>query len=289
MPAQDTSIIKEKIISVLKRNGPSLPVHIAGEIESSTLFTSAFLSELISEKKVKLSNLKVGNSPLYLIAGQEHMIEKYSHYLKSKEKEAFNLLKEKRFLKDSEQNPAIRVALNEIKDFAIPFQKPDTRELYWKFFTVPESELLEKIKGKQQIQEKPKRDELDIFDPKTEKKGRGTKKKIKKKSTKRKSPKENKLLNKIKEFLSERAIEIVDIISFDKNEIMLKIKEKDSETERILIAYKKKRINEADIINAAKKAAEFGLPYMIANSGEPLKKVKDLIDATKNLYSFEKL
>jgi len=293
MPAQDTSPIKEKIISILRRNGPSLPVHIAREIDSSILFTSAFLSELVSEKRIKMSNLKIGNSRLYLIEGQENRIETYSHYLKSKEKEAFNLLKEKRFLRDSEQNPAIRVALKEIKDFAIPFQKPDTKELYWRFFTVPESEFMGKGKGKQQRQEKSKGDELDIFYPETEKEGGEIKKKIKKsskkKSARRKSPKENKLLNKIKEFLSEREIEIVDIISFDKNEIMLKIKEKNSETEKIFIAYKKRRLNEADIVNAGKKAAEFRLPYVVANPGEPLKKVRDFIDAAKNLHSFEKL
>ncbi len=289
MPAQDTSQIKEKIISVLRRNGPSLPVHIAREIGSSILFTSAFLSELVSEKKIKISNLKVGNSPLYLIAGQEHMIEKYSHYLKSKEKDAFHLLKEKKFLKDSEQYPAIRVALREIKDFAIPFQKPETNELYWRFFTIPDSEFAEKIKREPQKHEKPEEKELGIFDSESERKGGKMKKKTKKKPAKRKASKENKLLNKVKEFLSEKAIEIIEIISFDKNEIMLKIKEKGSEKERILIAYKKRRINEADIVKAAKKAAEFGLPYVIANPGEPLKKVRDLIDAAKNLCSFEKL
>jgi len=44
MPIKDTSEIKEKIILILRKNGPSLPVHIAKEIETSILFTSAFLS-----------------------------------------------------------------------------------------------------------------------------------------------------------------------------------------------------------------------------------------------------
>jgi len=34
-----------------KRRGPSLPVHIASETGLSMLFASAFLSELLSEKK----------------------------------------------------------------------------------------------------------------------------------------------------------------------------------------------------------------------------------------------
>ncbi len=51
MAIQDTVPIKEKILSVLKKRGPSLPVHVAGETELSMLFASAFLSELLSEKK----------------------------------------------------------------------------------------------------------------------------------------------------------------------------------------------------------------------------------------------
>jgi len=123
MPAQDTSQIKEKIIFTIKRRGPSLPVHIAKEIGLNMLFTSAFLSELFSEKKIRISNLKVGSSPVYFLSGQEPMLENFSQYLKSKEKDAFMILKERKFLKDNVQDPAIRVALRAIKDFAIPFKK----------------------------------------------------------------------------------------------------------------------------------------------------------------------
>ena len=69
MVQQDTSPIKNKIISFIEKNGPSLPAHIASEIEQSILFSSAFLAELLSEKKLVLSHMRVGSSPLYLIAG----------------------------------------------------------------------------------------------------------------------------------------------------------------------------------------------------------------------------
>ena len=88
--------------------------------------------------------MKVGNSPVYFIPGQETMLEKFSEYLKSKEKEAFALLKEKRFLEDKKQDPAIRIALREIKDFAIAFKKDD--EIFWRYFTIPENEFKLKIK-----------------------------------------------------------------------------------------------------------------------------------------------
>ena len=103
MPIKDTSEIKEKIISFLRKNGPCLPVHIAKEIEFSILFTSAFLSELASEKRIRISNIKIGNSPLYYLPEQKPLLEKSSFHLKSKEKDAFMILKEKKFLKHSKE------------------------------------------------------------------------------------------------------------------------------------------------------------------------------------------
>lgn len=281
MPTQDTSEIKEKIIVILRKNGPSLPVHIAREIESSILFTSAFLSELASEKRIKISHMKVGNSPLYYLSGQEQLLEKSSHYLKSKEKEAFTLLKEKKFIKDSGQDPAIRVALREIKDFAIPFKKDE--EIFWRYFTIPITGF--KIAEKpRKIEEKKTEKTLDIFDAsgKKERTKRTRKKKISKTSQK-----ERNFFNKTKEFLAEKSIELIDIISFSKDEIVLRVK--DTGGEKIVVAYNKKRISDSDIIKASEKSDGFNLPYMVLSLGRPLKKVHELIVAIKNLHSIEKL
>ena len=139
MPSQDTSKIKEDIINFLKIKGPSLPIHISQEIRVNTLFTSAFLSELFSEKRIKMSNLKIGSSPIYFLPDQEQDLEKFSGHLKSKEKEAFSLIKHKKILIDQEQEPAIRIALRAIKDFAIPFEK--NNELCWKYFIAEEKEI----------------------------------------------------------------------------------------------------------------------------------------------------
>ena len=91
MPTQDTTEIKQNIVNVLRNRGPCLPVHISSEVKISALFASAFLSELLSEKQLKLSYMRVGNSPLYLLPGQEPLLERFAHHLKSKEKEAFLL------------------------------------------------------------------------------------------------------------------------------------------------------------------------------------------------------
>src|SRR3972149_9456834 len=76
--AQDIAQIKEQIIKIIQRRGPSLPIHISGEIKQSMLFSSALLSAIVSEKKIRMSKMSVGSSPLYFIPGQEPQLEKFS-------------------------------------------------------------------------------------------------------------------------------------------------------------------------------------------------------------------
>ncbi|HOW36670.1 MAG TPA: hypothetical protein PLK34_00240 [Candidatus Pacearchaeota archaeon] len=335
--------IKERIISFLERRGPSLPVHIAKETGLSILFASAFLSEILSEKRIKMSYMRVGSSPLYFIPGQETFLENFSHALKKKEKEAFVMLKEQRFLKDEDVEPAIRVALREIRDFAVPFQNEEG--IFWRYYKVPEAEFYQSKKQEetkriekqqeeifhQAQQEKtytqeisevedespdekteeiqqnaserititqkitPKRVEVeDIFD-KTQKK---TQKKVeKKKPTEKKEKKTekkssqkgntNKFFNRVKTYLSEKQIEILDIEEASNNEIVLKVKE--SQKEYLIVAYSKKKITDQEITKAYKKSSELNLPYKILALGEPLKKLDNLIEAIKDLQGIEKV
>ena len=363
MPTQDASHIREKILSILRMKGPTIPVYISQEIGTSMLFTSAFLSELLSDKLIKISNMRVGNSPIYFIAGQEPQLEKFSHYLKSKEKEAFLLLQESKFLKDSEQSPAIRVALRSIKDFAFHFRK--NNEIFWRYLTAPESEFKqeitpieehkyieakpkpfdkrereigekiikdinieeieeirkdkEKLEKKEEIEteieeelkedegyitlslpEKIKEDEKleEIMEETTKhEKTKTPKEKISKPKAKAKPEKtqkkpnvkkqDDKFFDKIKEFLSKETIEIVNLESFNKNEILLRIKSDGAE--KLLVAYNKKKILDTDIINANKKASNLNLKYIILSMGEPSKKLSNLIESAQNLEKIEKI
>lgn len=283
--AQNAQEIKERILSTLRRDGPCLPVRIARETGLSTLFASAFLSELFSEQKIKFSNMKVGSSPIYLLPGQEPMLEKFSEHLKSKEKEAFVLLKEKKFLDDEEQEPAIKVALRVIKDFAVPFQKEG--KTFWRFITIPEEEFPEDREPEKEFEiQEPKvieqKEKLDIFDKKP--KEQKTKKKLLKKVSKKQ---EDKFFNKVKEYLTKKEIGIIDIEGFNKKDFVLKIKEKHQE--KLLFAFNKKRITTEDIIKANKKASELRLSFIILSKGEPTKKFTTLINAIKNLSNLEKI
>ncbi|MAG37796.1 hypothetical protein CMI45_00190 [Candidatus Pacearchaeota archaeon] len=141
--AQKLSQNKERILSIIRINGPSLPVKIAKAIGTPPLFAAAFLSELYKEQKLKMSNLRVGSSPLYYIPGQEDLLESFSNHLNQREKEALNLLKESKILDDESQTPVIRVALRSIKDFAIPIKVRinEQTKTFWKYFLVENAEL----------------------------------------------------------------------------------------------------------------------------------------------------
>jgi len=306
MPQQDASQIKERIIQFLSIRGPSLPIHISKEIDMSLLFASAFLSELLAERKVKITHMKVGSSSLHFIEGQEPRLEKFGEqFLKSKEKDAFLRLRERKFLKDSEQEPAIRVALRVIKDFAFPFNS-SKNGLVWRYFTTNPADYKEEvqiIKPIEKVQQPEKKESvLDIFNKSLEKKAEekplekpieksvekpapNTKKKQAKKKTSSKT--DEKFFNRVKEYVSSKNMEILDIKNFNKTELLLKLK--DNEKELLLVAYNKKRINEADIIKAHKKAQELKIPYTILSLGDAPKKIEGLLEALKSLDSIHKI
>jgi len=295
MALQDAQSIKDKIVSFIRIRGPSIPVQIAQEIGLTILFTSAFLSELYSEKIIKMSHMRVGSSPIYYIDSQEPQLEKFSQHLKSKEKEAFLLLKEKKFLKDEEQEPAIRVALRSIKDFAFPFKRNE--EVYWRYFIVPQEEFIkEPVK---EIIPEIKEKKLDIFDSEKEldkikaeieeklrKEILSTKQPKKRKTVKKsKNEKINVFIEEIKKILDNKGIKIVRNESSNNKEALILVS--DNEKEYLLAAYNKKKITEKDILKAHKKAVVLNLPYAIISKGEIPKKIKENIDAYKNLNKVE--
>lgn len=294
----DALQLKDRIVSFIESNGPSLPSQVAKETGLSILFASAFLSELYNEKRIKMSYLRIGSSPLYFVSGQEFQLEKFAGYLKNKEKEAFQMLKENKYLEDSKLPPAIRVALREIKDFAIPFKKDE--EICWKFFTISDDEIREMIEHseKQEVAKEEKHEpekNLDISDNKkeetktkiVEKKKKEIKKTKEAKSKKQNKKRDENFFNKIKEFLSKKNIEIVDIINFKNDEAKILVRKENSE--ELLFAFNKKKISEKEILKANKEAEAKKLKYSILSLGGTPKKINDFITAVKNLSEIEKI
>jgi hypothetical protein len=165
---------QDRIIDILRTKGPSLPIQISKMMQINSIFASAFLSELLNDKRIRVSNLKVGGSPLYYLEGQEKELEGFYKYLHPKEVEAFLLIKEKKVLKDSELEPAIRVAISSIRDFAGTFKKDE--ELYWRYRFVTNEEIKEILEPK--IAPKIRIDRIKVEKPKFEHRIRTEKPKV---------------------------------------------------------------------------------------------------------------
>ncbi len=286
---------KNRIIDLIKQRGPELPVRIASAINQSNLFTAAFMSELVGEQKLKISSMRVGGSPLYYIQGQEEQLQKHIEYLNHKEKEAFKLLKEKEILPDSQQEPAIRVALRNIKDFAVQVKIIDKGEekIFWKIHTLPNDKTKEMIE--QIINPVPKQKELVEQIEKIEDKI--IQKEIEPKETIQIEKKLNKkestsdFSQKIKEILSEKNYEITNEILSKKKEFVAKIKIKTNlgDQEIYLVAKDKKKITLDDIVSTLQKAQLEKMPSLILSSGEIDKKAIDYYTEWSNLIKHQKL
>src|SRR3989344_6214488 len=111
-------VTNDDVLALVRQRGPILPIHISKHINDNILMTSARLSELLSYKKIKISNIKVGGSPLYYFEGQEIKLQNFADNLRGVERKAYDMLLENKLLRDTTQEPAIRVALRQIKDFA---------------------------------------------------------------------------------------------------------------------------------------------------------------------------
>ena len=127
----DILSLRNDILNYVAKNGPVLPVQISKQINNNIIFAGAVLSELVASKKVKISNSKIGGSPVYYISGQEYKLSMLYPYLKDVHKKVYDLLKEKKILQDISVEPWQRVALREIPDFANMLRTRDN-QIFWK-------------------------------------------------------------------------------------------------------------------------------------------------------------
>jgi len=159
-------------LRIIRQEGPVLPVQFAKELKTSILFASAMLSELVSAKLLKVSGVKVGGSPLYYLPEHVDKLQGFSKYLPGKEQEAYKILKEKKVLKDLDQEPAIRVALSNMKDYAWPLNAKinSHTELFWKWYLIENDEATNIIRGMLGLKEvKPVKKEIVEEKPKVQK------------------------------------------------------------------------------------------------------------------------
>ena len=138
---------REKLLNFVKTNGPLLPVQVSKYLNTDIIFAGAMLSELVAHNHVFVTNTKRGGSPFYYTKGQESKLSQLGVYLSGKEKEAFELISEKKIIRDSEALPWQRVALRSIKDFAVAIEVEfkGNKEIFWKWYSSSDQEINETI------------------------------------------------------------------------------------------------------------------------------------------------
>lgn len=303
---------KNKILSLLKIKGPSLPVQIARESQISPLFAGAFLSELAKEDAIRISKMKVGGSPLYYIKGQESKLEYFYKYLPEKEREAFLMLKEKRILEDKKQEPAIRVALRNIKDFALAFLKD--QEVLWRFHTLTEDEVRQMLEppekidaAKQEIKnEMPIKQENKPIRQKTEKKGKEGQPSLEPKKAKKVKTEifTNPLIideEPEKKTYSEFVAKVIEKINrkykfleekyYTPREYscLMQIKSELGPINFIAFAKDKKKLSETDLKKILSESQKIPLPALVLYKGELSKKALELSVKYFSILKLEKL
>ena len=297
---------REKIVEIVKQKGPVLPVHISKEIGMNILMSSAHLAELTASKRLKISTIKVGGSPLYYLAGQEEMLQKFTDNMNDKEKKAYDLLMENKILRDSEQQPVIRVALREIKDFAVALnvKHDDNAEIFWKWYLTSNEEAEKLIKTKLEIIDKPsdekKVEEKPIEKAQKEVKEQKVEEKPVQKQLKEKKPvrkykpreKEDKFMIELSKFFEKNKIKVISSEIVKKNseiDFIVEIPSVVGNLQYYCKAKNKKRINDSDLSNAFVKGQFKKLPVLVISPGELSNKAQEILAKELNNLTFKKM
>ncbi len=292
---------KEKIMSFVRSKGPILPVQLCKELGESTFIVGALLSELVKSGRVMVSTVKVGGSPLYYVDEQRHKLQNYSDYLSEKDKEAYEILKEKVVVRDKGLTPLLRVSMRKINDFAFPVRVSlnGSEELFWRWYLTPVSEV-EKIlhtkfnsnskEDEKAQKEQPKERVKDNFEE--EKQKIETSKDFNKHATGDNKSQENESEKRekkeklekgnfqklVESFLEEKGVQIKSIKQTKKNkefDYTLKVPSAIGEIEFFCRAKEKKRINENDIANAFFAGQNSKRPVFFITTGELSKSAKE--------------
>ncbi|MBS3149749.1 hypothetical protein J4455_03615 [Candidatus Woesearchaeota archaeon] len=150
--------IRTRALSCVERFGPLIPIQISKELSTNLIFAGAILSELVSRKSILITNVKKGGSPFYYVRGQEEKLQNLSINLGAREKEIYNSIKDNLVLMDNDLEPWQRVAIREIKDYAvkIDYSLNEINYVFWRWYLLNEQNAIELIKEGLPLEVEPK-------------------------------------------------------------------------------------------------------------------------------------
>lgn len=136
-------IDKEEVFQVIKAKGYVIPSDLTRQFRLDTFMVGAVLSDLVREKRLLISRVKIGGSPVYYVPEQREKLQELSSYLNEKDKGTYQLLKKDIVLCDADQTPLVRVSLRNIKDYAKPIEVTVAGQthLFWKWYCATDTEI----------------------------------------------------------------------------------------------------------------------------------------------------
>ena len=258
---------------------------------------------MIARKQIKVSRATIGSSPVYYLPGQEVLLgpKLYSH-LKSKEREAYDILRDKKIIRAERAEPWQRIAFSQLHDFAMPMHVTikDKTEVFWKFYLISDEEAKEIIEEilqarKKEKSEEPEPEQLTLQgvnpeikqeEPKQEEEKQQEKsievikelKKIRRASLKKKQVDFYKML---KDYLDKNKMITLQETLIRKNkdyELLVELPSTIGNLKYFVKAKNKKTINDAEITMAHSQGLEKRAPCIFITNGSLNKKAKELIE-----------
>lgn len=290
-------INKEDVLQAAKIKGYVIPSDLSKQFTVDTFIMGAVLSDLVSEKKLFVSTVKIGGSPVYYAPEAREKLQELFKYLNEKDKQTYQLLQEKIVLADTAQTPLVRVSLRNIKDFSKPIEvtAQGSTQLFWKWylatddevnkkihsFLSPQEAVHEKIELKKEIKKEIIQEKQEIKQEiKSDIVQEVPAKKIKKREQQQSLSviPDDVFVQSVSSFFSQKAITLSDIIIVKKGEIdcVVHIPSSVGTIDYYCKAKNKKKCTEGEIANAFIAAQLKKLPALFLTTGEIPKKLKIL-------------
>lgn len=270
---------REQILA-MAQDKPLLPGDVAKVLNTDLIMASAMLSELSASKKLRVSRLKVGSSPLYFVPEKEAQLENYVGSLNEKDRKTVELLKLSKVLRDKVQEPLTRVSLRQISDFSRPVEikNGEGAELFWKWYLLPDSEAEFLIKNIVEPKVAPPATDSRLATPDS------PSARIVPKSIEKKPAKIN-FMSKVISFFESNKINVIEKVSSLKQSFCFVV-EMPSPVGVVTfycLAHNKKKVSDADVSAVFVQAQLRKLPALLVSDGELSKSARELLQQLKGV------
>ncbi len=300
---QNADELKRNVINFVRQNGPVLPAQISKIIGKDTMYAGAILSSLVASRNILITNVKIGGSPFYYIHGQEYKLQNLSKHLRDREQEAYEILKNKKVLRDLEALPVYRVALREIKDFAVQItvKNQDKEEIFWKWYLLPDYEaknIINNLIEPSKIQlQTVKEEKQELIKPEITRSAEIRKELYKRIEKEIQKPKLKETKDQfqyiIDNFIKSNQIKILnyEVVRKDKEiNIIIELPTGIGNLKFFVKAKNKKSISNADLSLAYNEAQQKNIPILFLTTGKPTKKYQEfIIKNLKNQLIFKQI